>query len=419
MKKVIIVIGLILSGVGVFSAQDTISPELQNQLDEIETITSDIRYLDRLEETILAFPTPEDLEIFLRGEFDAEFSTEEFADDLLFYVALDLMEPDVDLEATLFDFLLSQIAGYYDPEVDAMNVILMTGEQPEDSLPILENITYSHEYVHALQDQHFDLEALLDNVDESSNADYQLAVLALIEGDATQVMTEYMIVADLNPLELMQAILSTDGDVGGLTIPESVPEIIEVELLFPYLRGQMFVAEVVEAQGWEAINDAFSNNLPQSTEHIYHPERYLAGDMPIEVSLPDISEQLGEDWRVAQDTPVGEFYLRQYLGTQLQRGQVSDMATGWGGDHMMLYINDATNELAWTVHQIWDTPEDAQEFAEGYVKFLDLRFGNESENGACWVGEDFMCFIQIDEDETRISSATTIEHAMVLLGLGV
>ena len=147
-------------------------PTLQAQLDEIELTTSSIRELDRLESTDLIFPTKTELELILRQEFEEEFKPEEFADDILFYVGLDLLEPGVDLESAVFDFLLSQLAGFYDPDVKEMNVILMSGEKPEDSLPVMETLFYSHEYVHALQDQHFDLDALTNLIDESENGDF-------------------------------------------------------------------------------------------------------------------------------------------------------------------------------------------------------------------------------------------------------
>ncbi len=416
MHKFVFIVMMVIFSLPIASAQDDVSPELQAQLDEIELQTSNIRQLDRLESTTLDFPSTDELEVFLREEFDESYSPEEFADDQLFYIGLDLFEGEVDLEAVLFDFLLSQIAGFYDPETDMMNVILMSGDVPEDSLPILEEITYSHEYIHALQDQHFDLEALLDEVDASENGDFQLAVLSLVEGDATQAMTDYtVILAEEDPLALAQAIFSAGADLGGVAIPEGVPAIIEEELLFPYIQGQVFVAAVINAGGWDAIDEAFAGNLPLSTEHIYHPERYLTGEKPIKITIPDISDLLGDNWRLAHDTNVGEFYLRQYLGTQLGSRQVADMATGWGGDHMLLYVDDATGEILWVLHQVWDTPEDATEFVAGYTEFLNLRFADGQSDGICWSSADAVCFIQANDTETHIVYAPDTALAFALL----
>lgn len=415
-KRFIFIISVLLTCVSLTLAQETISPELQAQINQIELKTTEIRNLERLELTDLAFPSTEELEIFLLQEFEEQFEDGEFEDDLLFYVGLDLMEPGLDLEAILFDFLISQVAGFYDPETDSMNVLILSDEATTDTMPILESLTYSHEYVHALQDQHFDLEDLLDMVDASENGDFQLAITSLIEGDATQVMADYAIVlAEEDPMALAQAVLSAGEDLGGVALPENIPPIIESELVFPYLQGQVFVATIVSERGWDAIDEAFEGNYPLSTEHIYHPERYLAGEMPIEVTIPDLGDVIGDNWRMAQDTPVGEFYLRKHLETKLSNNQSRDMADGWGGDRMNLFTDDTTGDIIWVLHQVWDTPEEATEFVEGYTEFLDRRFGVVSEDGTCWTGDNVMCFTQIDDDETRISYATNIDLAMVLL----
>ncbi len=413
MQKIAIITMLLMVSVGWVTAQELISPELQTQLDELETTTSEIRNLDRLEITTLAFPTKADLEAYIQTQFEEEFETDEFADDILFYVGMDLLEPDVDIEAILYEFLVSQIAGFYDFEEESMNVILISGEPPDNNLPIAESIYYSHEYVHVLQDQHFDLSELSNMVEESENSDFQLAVTALIEGDASKVMLDYAIaLAATDPTGVTEALTSVDS-----SIPDSIPEVIINEFYFPYFEGQAFVVHLVNQLGWDAIDEAFTTNLPQSTEHIYHPERYIAGDMPIEVTVPDMANLLGDNWRLAQDTRVGEFYLRQHLSTQFRAGVVEDMTTGWGGDRMKLYVDDATQDIVWVLYQVWDTSEDATEFTTLYAEFLDLRFETASEDGICWSGEDTMCLVQIDDDETRISFATRGDLALPMLNL--
>jgi len=413
MQKIAIIAVLIMVGIGLVTAQDTITPELQTQLDELETLTSSIRKLDRLETTSLAFPTKADLEAYLQSQFEEEFVTDEFADDILFYVGLDLLEPDVDIETILYDFLISQIAGYYDFDEQSMNVILNSGDSPENNLPIAESIYYAHEYVHALQDQHFDLSALSTLTDESENSDFQLAVTALIEGDASKVMLDYAIaLAATDPAGVTEALTSVDSSV-----PDSIPDVIISEFYFPYFEGQTFVTSLVNKGGWEIIDAAFTSNLPQSTEHIYHPDRYIAGDMPIDVTVPDMKNILGDNWRLAQDTRVGEFYLRQHISTQFRAGIAEDMTTGWGGDWMKLYVDDVTQDIVRILYQVWDTPEDATEFATLYADFLDLRFGTGSADGVCWSGEDTMCFTQVHDDETRISFASHGDLAMAILML--
>jgi hypothetical protein len=93
-----------------------------------------------------------------------------------FYAAMGLIEPEVDLVQAALDTQNSLVLGYYDPEERMMYVIA-------DSVNMFaqEEMTFAHEYVHALQDHHFGIGALLDR---NVSADAQLAARALPEGDA-------------------------------------------------------------------------------------------------------------------------------------------------------------------------------------------------------------------------------------------
>ncbi len=46
-------------------------------------------------------------------------------------------------------------------------------------------------------------------------------------------------------------------------------------MLFPYMKGVVFCAKLTNDGGWKAIDEAY-RNLPQSTEQILHPEKFLA-----------------------------------------------------------------------------------------------------------------------------------------------
>ena len=149
---------------------------LSAQLEAIEDAVIQIRQLEPLEDAALNIQTRAEYEAELAERFEEDFSDEDTDDGLLFYRALDLIEPDVDLEAAYFNFLTANIGGYYDPETDEMTVILDDEQGTDDELPPPESMTYAHEFAHALQDQHYDLEALHDQVIEADNYDFQLAM---------------------------------------------------------------------------------------------------------------------------------------------------------------------------------------------------------------------------------------------------
>ena len=410
--KAVLIVILILLTIAAADAQDRISPELQEQLDSIERTVSQMRQLERLEDTALNLQTPAEYEIYLTEWFEEDFSEEGAADALLFYRALDLIEPDVDLEASFFNFLTANVSGYYDPETDEMTVILLSDEAPADEMPILESLTYVHEFVHALQDQHYDLDALIDRANESGNYDLQLAMNALIEGDAEETVSDYVFGL---PEDDWQAFLEA---IEGIEIPDTpadVPDVRVAEFAFPYRQGHEFVSAVISEWGREGIHQAFISNPPQTTEHIYHPESWLAGESANPVSLPDLSDLIGAGWRLVYDNPVGEFYLRQHLDTHLYATETSRAARGWGGDRMKLFTDDTTGDLLWIWHQVWDSANDASEFSEAYQDYLNARYAGAATDQLCWTAAETHCFKRLNHIETRITYARDLKTALALL----
>ncbi len=412
--------------VGSLSAQQTttdydISDELQADINRIEDTTEMLRELQPLSDVTLDFPTREELSDYLRTTLASEMTDELVAQSQAFYAAFGFIAPDVDLRETILALYEDQVAGFYDPEADAMNVILMSGNRPDDSLPLLESIIYSHEYVHALQDQHFDLQALLEGVDPQENADAFLARQALAEGDATLIMNQYTEVAvEEDPLGSLLEILRVGAQTGNLTLPEGLPPILGEELTWPYLTGAAFVAELYERGGWQAVNEAYQNP-PQSTEHIYHPQRYLDNEAPVAVSL-DADDIDG--WQVATDGVFGEFYLRQYLSQYIAPADVREAATGWGGDAYVIYseTDAVTPAYAWEMRLTWDSTDDAAEFeraiqalAEAYP--LDERSTAPNIEAACWsnAGGTMLCLQREDGTSTRLAFAPVSDVTLQLI----
>jgi hypothetical protein len=414
--RLVIVLLLLLLSVPLASAQDTmvISAELEANMQAIEDATSQIRGLEALEPIERHFPTREEVEEYLNTTFDTDLPEEVAWRETQFYIAFDLLPPDTNLRDIYVELLTSQVAGFYDPETKAMNTILLTGDIPEDELPLMEQIVYSHEYTHALQDQHFGLRELgLSAETAQTSPDRLLAIQALVEGDATVVMTFYMQEATAdNPFAAFE-MLAQGLETGNLFLPSGTPPILAHELLYPYEAGAAFVATLVSEGGWELVNRAYTDNLPESTEQILHPQRYLDGDHPQEVTLQPV--ELGDDWTLLHDRTMGEFYLREYLLTQLPRRQVVQAAEGWGGDRYQIYYNEQTEELAWMQRIMWDNADEAAQFDDAYDAFGAARFEDGTEESPCWWDNDeALCFVS-DDAGSVLAYAPTHEMAKDLL----
>jgi hypothetical protein len=370
----------------------------------IEQNVVEIRGLEPLEPVALTVLTTAELRQRLEEELAEEYGPEEAADDALVLSAFDFLSADFDLYAFVLDLYTEQIAGYYDPETAEFVVI-----SDDNEFDSFEQWTHAHEYVHALQDQYYNL-ALLE--DDSLDSEASLALRALAEGDATLVQTFYLLEEYLTEQEIIELFTKVLVEED-MSVLESAPPVLVRELEFPYIDGLSFVQTVFAADGFEGI-DAVWLDPPKSTEQILHPERYFSGDEPQPVSLPPLSDALGDGWRLVDEDVFGELYLREYLLQQLPEEVVDVAATGWGGDRYAVYWHEGSQELIMVLALVWDTPADLAEFAEAYPGYPEGLFGVEGQTqpdgGRCWAGADVICLYGTGE-LTQVVRAPDLETA--------
>ncbi len=353
---------LVLVPLGMAQEEDAltapdVSPALIEQLEDLEARTVNLRGLTALAPVERGFPSRDELAVFLQNLIEEELTAEDIFIDTIFYRALGFVGADFDLEQAYLDLLVDQVAGFYDTETQMMNVVLIGDAPLGDRLPLLEQVTYVHEYVHALQDQYFDLAALQEAVPED-NPDAILALTSLIEGDATAAMTDFLLeIIVENPLAALE-ILMMDIDA---SLPASVPPILEAELTVPYFAGQTFVDALRSEGGWQAVDAAFANP-PVSMSQIFDPQRYIAGILPFEVRLVDVAPLLGDDWEFVTERTIGIFYWREYLKLKFPARTAEDTMRGWAGDRFAVYYNAQTDEIAWVAQITWDTAEARDDF---------------------------------------------------------
>lgn len=372
----------------------------------IEANVAEIRQLRSKDEVKPIVLTKSELRQRLEEEFAEDYGPEEARLDAVTLSAFDFMDPDFDIYNFMLDLLTEEIAGFYDPETDEF--VLIDDDAEFDTL---EQWTHAHEYVHALQDQYFDLE-LLD--DESLASEQLFALQALAEGDAMLVQTIYLTDGYFDQQQLFELL----GDAFNVdtTILDSAPPVLAHELEFPYVSGLAFVQSLYDSGGFAAVDQAWQE-LPQSTEQILHPDRYLAGDMPQIVALEPLTSTLGSGWQLVDEDSLGEFYLREYLSQQIDDNQLETAATGWGGDRYAVYWNEEAESTVMVLKLRWDTPADAEEFAAAYPNYPFRLFGvnaeGQEEGGRCWQGEYTLCLYELG-DESLVVRAPDIEMAKTI-----
>lgn len=372
---------------------------------EIENRVADMRGLVPTEPVITTLLSREELTQRVEEDLLAEFTAVDAHNDVLTMSAFDMLPPDFDLFTFSRDLYSEQIAGFYDPETNEFVVV-----SEDDELDANEQLTHAHEYMHALQDQHFELD-LLD--DDGRDADASAALLSLAEGEATLMQMLYMLQGYVDIAEIL-------ASAGELATPvlDSAPTILANSLLFPYTTGFEFAQTLYQQDGLVGL-DAVWEELPQSTEQILHPERYLAGDMPQLVALPPLTDTLGAGWALVDEDVFGEFMLREYLGQELNAEQTDTAATGWGGDRYAVYTNETDAAQVMVLRLVWDTDDDATEFAALYPNYpaalLDTSSQLQGNGGECWQGvENAICLFQSGR-ETTIVRAPDVETAVAIM----
>lgn len=402
---------------GSYVAQESEPPAetedpLQLHLQELELAAIEQRGLELTQEIDRLFPSREEVQAYISGQLEGDEIAQQFVEARQFYVGFGFIDPELDLLTTYQDFLDNQIGGYYDPETLSMNTILLLGGELGERLPVTERIIYVHEFTHALQDAHFDLGNILEIIDsEMDNPDRAQAIISLVEGDASFVMNEYTVqLTQENPIGVLIGILSQGAASGTLVIPEEIPDIIGDELMSPYIDGANFVQALYDAGGWETVNNAYTV-LPASTEQILHPQKYLDGEMPVEVSLNASEGLLGDEWSLVFERTLGEFFLRKYLEQSITGGNARTAAAGWGGDSYQLFHNEATDQHAWVLKLVWDSELDATQFADTMKLITDAEVLEGCHSGDAQI----LCFASVDDVTSLISVAPSQEIAQTLI----
>ena len=314
-----------------------------------------------LETTLI---TREELEVRLRTEFDEEL--EEIAQREALYKVLGIMDGEGSLVDLLLDLYGQRVVGLFDSEEEQLYVV-----SDDERMSALDRVTYAHEFTHGLQQQHFDIRSASESLEE--NSDRALAYRGLVEGDATLAELFYMS-QHLSEEERAEIVQEASGfDMSAL---DGAPHVIQREFAFPYKEGARFTYSMLSSAGaWQAVNQLYEN-IPQSTEQILHPEKYVSAEAPIEVRLPDIASALGGGWAIVREDTLGEFLLLTYLEDQMSLEDAAVATTGWGGDAYIL-VEGQDGELLLQAVIEWDSDADAEEFFDAFIGFTSARTGAE------------------------------------------
>lgn len=334
---------------------------------------------------------------YARGKMEADGGKQRMQREGEVARLLGLLPGDQDLTAVTIGVLVEQVGGFYDPKTESFYV--MSSVQPD-----LARVVIAHEFTHALDDQHFDLDGT--GAELTQNSDASMAYHAVIEGSGMELMFEWvkrhMEPAAVARMAAAQAALPSEA-IG------VAPPMVWKPLVALYYQGQAFLRRQRRSSPLGnpariSDIDRALNDPPRSTEQVIHPLKYWSPDHADEPrtlvldtsALPEDVEllyenTLGELHAAMVTTPIGERAgLDVDMGSLLGLRFTNEAATGWGGDRYVLLGKGKARVLCWETR--WDSLEDADQFA---AALSDLSGGIEASKALSPSHEEGLSGLQV------------------------
>ncbi len=319
------------------------------------------------EQTGLKFVTPPKVEVRtaeqVRGYVERQLNDSLARDDLASleaaYKRFALIPDSVDLRALLGRLLAQQIVGYYDPPSKTLYIV-------EGADSAAAETTLRHELVHALQDQHLDVDSALRIAGQSDRA---IAAQSALEGEATFAQFASLGIALRGPGAWERIRGQIRDNMDRTPAIADAPFVVRETLLFPYLSGAEFARRLAD----RGSGDSLLTRLPQSTEQVLHADAYFGRnggppDVPRTVVLPTPN-----GGTIVRQNTLGEFATRLLLFHHLQElDEAARAALGWGGDRFAVIRTPQGDAFAWVT--VWDTAEDAAAFYDALGSVIPKRY---------------------------------------------
>lgn len=344
-------------------AEDSATPReraLQQKLGEALQYVSGVRGLSARTEVRGRLISRKEIERYISQQLDEETPEGVLeATEALLY-GLGTVDADFNYRATVIGLMTSELLGFYDPKQKTFFVGGdLAGEEAD--------VTLWHELVHALQDQHYDLTHVTDW--QPDQGDSQAAVHALAEGDATSAMLDAMLKPrGVTALDVPESLMRTQSVLGAAAL--TAPPILVRSLLAPYIDGLAFTNALRRRGGFATVDEAW-RAPPISTEQLLHPEKFLAHEVPLVVSLPPAPAHAPELHERFHDV-MGEQTLRVLLEEWLPAKTAAEAASGWGGDRISVFSDEPGRRWAIGWHVRFDSVADAKQALEAFVRAAPL-----------------------------------------------
>lgn len=391
--------------------------KLDDRLDFVERGMEELRGLKFLELPNVTFVSEKDIIDNLQSLEEAAASKVE-DQELRFLKALRAVP-----EKWNFDDATAppgSVLGYYEPRTEDLFVRESVGK-----LKVVDELTIAHEIEHSLADQNFDLEGDTAVLEEDQDA--SAAWRALIEGDAVLSSGQFDLLLGSSDIDLVRvADAARATELAALPKGKRVPYFYVRESVFPYTEGPLFVCELYAIDGWDAVNDAYTDP-PPTTADVLYPGRYIFKITPED---PEDPPALDASWHQQEPFEFGAsslLWLLQAPGGRPDRRLVFDgsLAKRWNGGEAFTWTKGSDLAAALTLIDGGEEAKNhkpsptlcARMYAWADAAFHDAKKTEPTPTSRAYQVKDRSVVVSCMDSGPRVAVAPTLKDARTIAGI--
>jgi len=365
------------SGVDTDQAHEIFS-EIGSILQDLHEITG-FKIKHRVPAEII---TRDKVKEFLEKRMKETTSPEQIRIEELTLKKFGLVPQDFDLAKNTVDLLTEQAAAFYDFHRKRLCITDWTPSATREPALV-------HELGHALADQNMNLEKFIKQGEKSD--DGSMARLAVMEGQASWLMAEYLARKAGQSLATSPALLETmahsiESGASEFPVFEKEPLYLRQTLVFPYSQGLLFQNVVYQRMKQNSFAEVF-RKPPVSTQQIIHPDLYFSGLEPTKPALPELPDAHGYK-RIADGT-VGELDHAILIEQYGSREESAALSPHWRGGGYALLEHHAPEQVVLLYAVEWDDAQSAGRYFRLYRRALEKKWKRleiKSENDTTLTG---------------------------------
>ena len=382
---------------------------------EIDAIAKDLAEITGLK---LKKPIPSStidragLKTFLEQQIKESVKPDEIRAEELTLKKFGLVPQDFDLAKSTVELMTEQAAAFYDYRKKKLYLLESTANSD------LAQTALVHELAHALADQHFHLDKYIRGASQTD--DGSLARIAVMEGQATWIMTEYMLrktgmsLKNSPAMSEMAAREGESGTTGAYPVLEGAPLYLRESLIFPYTQGMRFQQKVIERLGTDGFSEVF-RRAPITTQQILHPERYFEGTVAPRPKLPAFPDS--KHYKELTNGGVGEFDHRVLLEQYAGKAVSADVSPKWRSGYYRLYERRSDKRIVLSYATTWEDEAAAVRYFGVYRmvlagKWKKLQIVDDTGTQLTGEGDDGFFVLRCQGDRvSSVEGLATLDEA--------